>query len=194
MNQKIQLKIKKLPQALGELTHSNQFLKISALSSFFLCALMMGLLFIQSSKPPIILTFDEKANVIESVSQPKPELEIERAIREYVKLRYNWEPKTVSQTIADSQKFILPSNRKAFQAAMATVVKFATEKSVSQKVHLEQVQVDMEKRLATVWGDRITSIQGLKAVGNLKLQLTFAMEARSQNNPWGTYITNEREF
>jgi hypothetical protein len=193
MNQRIQLKLRKLPQALGELTHSNQFLKISALFSYLLCALMLALLLIQSSKPPVILAFSENGDAINAASVPKPEVEVEKAIREYVRLRYNWEPKNASKRISDSQEFIFPSNRNSFQSAMATVVKFASEKSVSQKVHIERVQVDMEKRLATVWGDRITSIQGLQAAGSLKIELIFAMESRTQSNPWGIYITKEKE-
>jgi hypothetical protein len=39
----------------------------------------------------------------------------------------------------------------------------------------------------------VTSIQGLKAAGNLKLELTFESGSRTEGNPWGLYISKERE-
>lgn len=43
-------------------------------------------------------------------------------------------------------------------------------------------------------GDRIMSIQTLKAAGDLKLELVFESSQRSNENPWGIYFTREREL
>jgi hypothetical protein len=51
----------------------------------------------------------------------------------------------------------------------------------------------MKDGTALITGDRVTSIQGLKAAGNLKLQLTFESGQRTKENPWGIYITKEKE-
>lgn len=43
-------------------------------------------------------------------------------------------------------------------------------------------------------GDRITSIQSLKAAGDLKLELGFESGPRTFVNPWWVFISKEKEF
>ncbi len=193
MNQSIQLKMKKLPKALGELAHSNQFLKMSALSAYFICALLSGLLFYQASKPLEVLTLEPSALAYQAAPKPKPEIEIERAVREYLKHRYNWEPRNVVTKVAEAQAFILPSTRKTFSTAMAAVIKFSSERMVAQRVYPDKIQIDIEKGAALINGDRITVIQGMKAAGDLKLELSFESGPRTAANPWGIYISKEKE-
>lgn len=77
---------------------------------------------------------------------------------------------------------------------MQNVVRFSSERMVSQRVYPGEIQVDLKKGLATISGDRITSIQGLKAAGDLKLELSYESGPRTTLNPWGVYISKEREF
>ncbi len=193
MNQSIQLKMKKLPKALGELTHSNQFLKMSAFSSYLLCGLLITLLFYQAIKPTAVITLAPDASVYQNIDAPKPENEIRQAVKEYLERRYQWEPKTVVKQLQAAQIFILPSTRKTFESSMANVARFSTEKLVSQRVYPEKILVNLEKRVVSILGDRITSIQGLKAAGDLKLELQFDFGPRTLTNPWGVYISKERE-
>ena len=194
MNQEIKLKMKQLPKALSDLMHSNQFLKMSAFSAYLICGLLVTLLFYQSVKPTPVLTLAPDGSVYQTAPPPKPEVEIERAIREYMKYRYNWEPKTVSTRINEAQEFILPATKKTFGTSMASVVKFSTEKLVGQKVYPEKIQISLSKSTATVIGDRITSIQGIKAAGELRVDLTFDSGPRTKNNPWGVYISSEKDM
>ena len=193
MDKNIQLKLARLPKALGDLAHSNQFLKISALVSYCFCLLMMGLAFYQSSKPPVVLPLAPDGSVYQIVGPPKPENEIMTAVREYIERRYKWEPQTVVKKLAQSEVFVLPQSRKAFEMATANVVKFSVEKAVSQRVYPDKIMVSLEKKTVAISGDRFTAIQGLRAAGELKLELTFESGPRTAQNPWGVYITKERE-
>lgn len=193
MNQSIQLKFKKLPRALAELTHSNHFLKLSAFYAYGLCILLIGVVYVLASKPPEVLTLTPDAALYERIAEPVRESAVRRAVEEYLELRYRWEPKTVASRIKDAQAFILPATRKTFESSTANIVRFAQEKLVSQRVYPDKVVVNLEKQIVAIQGDRVTSIQGLKAVGDLKLELSFEYGPRSAKNPWGIYVIKERE-
>jgi hypothetical protein len=193
MNQSIQLKFKKLPRTLAELTHSNHFLKLSAFYAYGLCILLIGVVYVLASKPPEVLTLTPDAALYERIAEPVRESAVRRAIEEYLELRYRWEPKTVASRIKDAQAFILPATRKTFESSTANIVRFAQEKLVSQRVFPDKVAVNLEKQIVAIQGDRVTSIQGLKAAGDLKLELSFDYGPRTPKNPWGIYVTKERE-
>lgn len=193
MNSKIKLNLQKLPQAIAELSHSNQFLKMSAFSSYVLCGLLITVLFYQAIKPIPVLTLAPDGNVYQQAPKLKAEIEIERAIREYVKLRYNWDPKTVNQKIDQADAFVAANAKKAFDQSMKNVVKFSTEKLVSQKAYPEKINIDLKTQEARVTGDRVTAIQGMKAAGDLNLKLIFESGPRTLANPWGIYIQREIE-
>ena len=187
------LQLPKLPKALGELAHSNQFLKTSVLVSYGLCALLVLLSIFLSRRAPVVLALTPKATVLEVTDPPNPEDEVTRAVVAYVERRYKWEPKTVSANLRQAEAFILPQSRKAFETAIADVIRFATEKNVMQRVYPIQVLVDLGKGAALVVGDRVTAMQGLKAAGDLRLELSFESGPRTKENPWGIYVTKERE-
>ncbi len=193
MENKIKLQLARLPKALGELAHSNQFLKTSVLFSYCFCLMMIGFSFYQATKAPIVLTLTPEATRYEVVGLPKSEKEIIEAMRVYTDRRYKWEPKTVSQRLRETEVFIQAQSRKAYEAATANVAKFALEKGVSQRVYVNEVLVNLEKKTASITGDRVTAIQGLKAAGDLKLELSFESGPRTSENPWGIYVTKERE-
>lgn len=193
MNQSIQLKMKAFPKALGELTHSNQFLKLTAFVSLGLCLLLAGLIYLLASKPPVVLSMAPDASLYESIAEPKAENAIRQVVNEYLKLRYRWEPKTVASQIKAAQAFIPSAIRGAFDSSTANVIRFAQEKLVSQRVYPEKVSINLDKKTVVILGDRVTSIQGLRAAGELKLELSFDYGPRTSANPWGIYVTRERE-
>lgn len=193
MENKIKLQLASLPKALGELAHSNQFLKISAIVAYCLCFLMIVLSFYQAARAPIVLPLTPMAIPFDEAKAPRPEDEITQAVKAYTDRRYKWEPKTVTQNLQAAAVFIPPSSQKAYQAATANVAKFAIEKGVLQRAYVNEVAVNLEKKTAKVTGDRVTAIQGLKAAGDLKLELSFESGPRTRENPWGIYITKERE-
>ena len=194
MNESMQLRLRKLPKALAELSHSNQFLKISTFSLFTLCGLLVMVLFYQATKAPVVLPLAPDGSVYMNAPKPDPKIEIERAVREYLRHRYNWTPKTVAAQVEKSRAFIQPATLKIFDSAMQNVVRFSTERIVTQRIYPVDVEVDMKKGIVMILGDRITSIQGLKAAGDLKLELGFESGPRTERNPWGIYFIKEREF
>lgn len=194
MNESMQLRLRKLPKALAELSHSNQFLKISTFSLFALCGLLVLVLFYQATKTPMVLPLAPDGSVYMNAPKPDPKIEIERAVREYLKHRYNWTPKTVAAQVEQSRTFIQPSTLKVFDTAMQNVVRFSAERIVTQRIYPVNIEVDMKKGIVMVLGDRITIIQGLKAAGDLKLELGFESGLRTDRNPWGLYITKEKEY
>lgn len=193
MNETIHLKNSNLPRMLGELMHSNQFLKFFSLVTLFMTILSLIVVLVALNKAPVILTLAPDGSIIEKTALPKAEDQIEKAVRRYLDLRYRWEPKTVQSKIKDAEEFILPSAKKAFDAATAPIVKFSTAKLVSQRVYPDRVAVSLENKSVLITGDRLTDIQGLRAAGNLKLTLFFEGGPRTPLNPWGIYITKEKE-
>jgi len=189
----INLKNANLPKMIGDLMHSNQFLKVFSLSSLLLVFMVLGALMVMATKDPLVITLGPDGKALERVAIPKPEDQVQEAVKRYLEKRYRWEPESVTTKLKESEAFIQPTSVKAFQAAMMNIVKFSKEKIVSQTVYPSKIDVDMNKKTALIFGDRITTIQGLKAAGNLKLELTFENGPRTQENPWGLYIAKERE-
>ena len=189
----IGLKNSQLPKMVGELLHSNQFLKVFALSALALVFMGLGVSLVMAMKEPMVITLGPDGKSLERTNQPKAEDQVREGIKGYLEKRYQWEPENVTKKLKESEQFITPQALKAFQVAVANVAKFSTEKLVSQKVYPEKIEIDLKKQTALITGDRVTTIQGLKAAGNLKLELTFESGPRTQENPWGLYISKERE-
>ena len=115
-------------------------------------------------------------------------------MREYLKYRYNWTPKTVSSQVGKAGDFILSSTRRAFEGSMQNVVRFSVDKIVAQRAYPVEIRVDLKNSVVVIEGDRITSIQGLKAAGDLRLELGFESGPRTEKNPWGVYISKDKEY
>ncbi len=189
----VNLKMPSLPKMISELAHSNQFLKVFSLSAIVLVFMVLGVILVMATKEPIVITLGPDGKAIERTIFPKAEDQIREGIKRYLEKRYQWEPESVIKKLKESEEFITPKALKAFQGAVSNVAKFSTEKIVSQKVYPEKIEIDLKKNIALITGERVTSIQGLKAAGNLKLELSFESGQRTQNNPWGLYISKERE-
>lgn len=183
----------KLPEMLSTLIHSNQFLKIFSLSMVTLLIIALFTIFVMSFKEPTVvaLSLDGKEEHISY--EVKLENQVTEAIKKYLEKRYHWNEKDVIKKLKEAEDFISPQARKAFQESVAQIAKFSIEKIVGQKLYPEQIKIDPQNGTALITGDRITSIQGLKAVGDLKLELTFESGRRTRVNPWGIYILKEKE-
>jgi hypothetical protein len=124
---------------------------------------------------------------------PKPETEIKEAIRAYLALRYKWEPNTVDAQLKSAENFVAPLSLKAYRTQIVNVARFSKEKLVAQKLYPSELSVDLASHKVRITGDRITSVQGLKATGDLILELEYQGGERSKENPWGIFITKEKE-
>lgn len=189
----IKLKSTELPRKLGELMHSNQFLKLFSITSICLMGLMLIALIVMATKEPTVITLNVDGVKLERTTLPKAEDQIREGIKRYLEKRYQWEPENVIKKLKESEEFITPKALRAFQDAVSNVAKFSVDKIVSQKVYPSDIKIDFKNQTALITGDRVTSIQGLKAAGNLKLELTFESGPRTKENPWGLYISKERE-
>lgn len=193
MESKFKIKTAALPKMLADLSHSNQFLKVFSLASIGLCFFIVLFAVIVGSKEPLVFTLSPSALELERSKPPKPEDEISEAVRAYIERRYKWDPSNVVKRLQDAEAFVFPNAMKAYQSAVVTIVRFSTEKQVSQKVYPEKMSVSLEKKTVSISGDRITAIQGIKAAGDLRLELSFESGPRTRSNPWGVYITKEKE-
>jgi len=189
----IKLKSALLPKMLSDLTHSNQFLKFFSLTLLLLMFMLLGVVLVMTTKEPLVITLGPDGKSFERTVLPKQEDQVREAVKHYIEKRYQWEPKNVLKKLKTSESFILPNVLKAFQAAVSNVAKFSTEKVVSQKIYPEKILINLEKSTALITGDRVTTIQGMKAAGTLKLELTYENGPRTAENPWGLYISKERE-
>jgi len=189
----IKLKSTELPRKLGELMHSNQFLKLFSITSLCLVGLMLIAVIVMATKEPTVITLNVDGVKLEKTTLPKAEDQIREGIKRYLEKRYQWEPENVIKKLKESEEFITPKALRAFQNAVSNVAKFSVDKIVSQKVYPSDIKIDLKNQTALITGDRVTSIQGLKAAGNLKLELTFESGPRTKENPWGLYISKERE-
>lgn len=184
----------KVPKLIGDLMHSNHFLKMFALGALGLSVFAMATTLGLSSKPPLVLTLSVNGQEVKKqIELPKAEDQIEAAIRKYIELRYRWEPTNVQSNLTSATEFIHPTSRKAFQGSISNVIRFSTEKQVTQRAYPTQVKVNLQDKIVQVLGDRITAIQGMMAAGPLKLELSFESGDRTKENPWGVYISKEKE-
>lgn len=190
--------ISKLPKIIGDYAHFNQFLKFFCVTLTFLLFLSVVVILFLENKKPLVITMDVEGHLIKESSEtlklPKVEDEIKSALKAYLQKRYEWNPQNINEQIKNAENFIQPQTLKSFRDGVSDVLKFSVEKNVSQKIYPNQFEIDLTKNTAILKGDRITSIQGLKAAGNLNLELTFEFSARTKLNPWGIYISKEKEL
>lgn len=194
MVKKLNLKTNDFPKKIAELMHSNQFLKMFSVVSMLIVILMLTAMIMLISRPPEIITFDLKGKVIQSTELPDPKVLIEEAIKEYIKHRYEWTPKTVENHLNKAKHFISSKSFRAYEEATLKVISFSTQREVSQKAFPINFKIDIKNQVAKVTGERVTSIQGLKAAGDLKLELHFQSGPHTNANPWGIYISKEVEI
>ena len=187
------LEMAKFPKILGSLMHSNQFMKTTAFAMSVLLVLTLILLFISVTKDPVVLTFNSKSQLLEPNGRPNVEDDVRSAISNYLKLRYQWEPESVEVNLFAAKSFINSNNLDLFVGATKPIIKFSKERLVSQSAYANKIEINLTKQTAFIAGDRITSIQGLKAAANLRLELSFNYGNRTRTNPWGIYITKEKE-
>jgi len=192
MESHMQLRSAKFPSMISSLLHSNQFLKMFSFYSLSLALITLVGLILSINKGPEVITLTTSGGII---SEGKPNLDafVQQALRKYLEKRYKWNPDDVVQKLRESESFILPNTQKAFEEAVSKVARFSKEKLASQKIFIDEIQIDLKLKTALITGTRITSIQNLPAAGDMKLELSFESGPHTQENPWGIYVTKEKE-
>lgn len=191
----MELKLKgiSLPKMLSDLTYKYHVLVVITVGSMIVSAFSVVGMIAMSAKAPTVLALSNRGDIFDRSDLPKPEDEIKQAISHYVNYRYKWNAKTVVENIKKAESFIDSKSLAAFQNNMANVVKFSVDREVEQRVYPVDFKIDLKSQTVFLIGDRVTSIQGLKAAGNLNLALEFTPGPRTARNPWGIYITKEKE-
>lgn len=192
-NDSTKLKMASFPKMVGDLKHSVQFFKFFSLGAGMIALLLALIIMNLVSKDLPVITLESTGNSATQTTLPKAEDQIREGVKYYLSKRYQWGPEDVVKKLKESEDFITPKALRAFQMAVANVSNFSTEKIVTQRVYPDRIDVDLKKGTAFITGDRVTSIQGLKAAGNMRLELTFESGPRTVNNPWGLYVSKERE-
>ena len=190
MVKKINLQLNPMPKRMAELIHSNRFLKIFSLLSLVLLIFSLTAIILLSTKKPQIIAFDLNGEKI-SEELPKAEKMIERAIREYIKHRYEWEPKEVTEKLKKAKSFITKKQESNYLKSISKVAKFSMNKKVHQRVFPTNINVDIKEKIAHIRGERITSIMGIKAAGSLNLKLHFTNGSHTERTP-GEFISPVR--
>lgn len=178
---------------LGSLIYKNELLKFFAIAAMLTSILVSIVLTQEVSKQPVVVPLGQSGEYLSEGPMPKPEFEVRRAINAYLDFRYKWEPKNVDSQLKNAESFIAPQSLKAYRTQIANVARFSKEKLVTQKIYPSDVSVNLESHKVRVSGDRLTSVQGLKAAGDLVLELEYQGGDRSKENPWGIFITKEKE-
>lgn len=183
----------RFPSLLSKVVQSNQFLKMFSIYALLLSLVTMSAFFYLVSRGPTIITLNTESKALEQTSLPRAETQVEEALRTYVHHRYQWEPKNVLLKLKRSESFIRPQTLKTFRESVSKIATFASEKVVSQKAYVNELTVDLEKNVARVSGDRVTTIQGMKAAGEFDVEFFFESGPRTAENPWGIYVSQEKE-
>jgi hypothetical protein len=188
----IQLKTSAYPKMVKAFAEENFNLKI--LSGLLLGVIFLSLILVLYlvKRGPIVIALDGNGEVAR-VETKVTDLQVEAAVREYLKHRYSWSDGSIASEIAKAKFFIQPSLVAAFEKSMTDVQKFVREKKVSQRVYPKSISVDLKDKKVSILADRITEFDQLKAATELRVTLQFTAEGRSIANPWGIYITKEAE-
>lgn len=192
MDTHMQLRSAKFPSMLSNLLHSNQFLKMFSFYSLSLAVITLFGLILAINKGPEVITLSS-TGIHMAKADPNLKVFVEEAVRSYMEKRYKWNPDNVVEKLKESEAFILPNTQKAFEEAVAKVARFSKEKLASQKIFIDDIEVNLKLRTVLITGTRITSIQNLPAAGEMKLELSFDSGPHTFENPWGVYITKEKE-
>lgn len=188
----ITLKTNQFPKMMREFAEQNFNLKmlLGILLGINLVGLVLVLFLVK--RGPVVVALDNTGEVAR-LEAKVTDLQIVAAAKEYLKYRYSWNSDTISDSLGKAKFFVLPSLAKAFEHSMVDVQKFVREKKVTQRVYAKSVAVDLKEKKITVFADRITEFDQLKAATEMKLTLTFTVDDRTVVNPWGIYITKESE-
>lgn len=193
LGRNLSLKSVAFPKMLSDLKHANQLLKVFSTLALVILVFESIALTVLMNRSVKVVVLDLGAQKLEQSLIPKAEVEIEAALREYVRHRYSWSNKTVSEKLKMASRFIHPSVKSQYFSGVGKVERFAIDRSVHQAAYVDNIDVDLKAGVARVSGNRVTTIQGLRAAGELKLTLYFETSTRTIDNPWGVYVRQEKE-
>ncbi len=169
---------------------------LKGLLAFFVAtnmALIISLT-ILSSKKPYLISINNKTNKInasKSIPENLIKKEITNTITRFIKLRHNWNDKTIEINLKKSTQLIAHQFKAKFFKANKENIKTAKSKKITQKFYLSEIKIDFKKKEVQVTGDRILIVEGLRATQPMTFKLKYTFGDRTLENPEGIYITHE---
>lgn len=181
------------PIVWGDLAFQNRWLRVIVMAALAVATISTATSAVLLRRKPVIVTLDQCGSV-SLPGEPAPiEVEVEKAVRRYVDLRYSWKPENQAAILNSAKDFVAPQSLKAFEKTASELVTFSKGKNVSQRVYVTSTAVDAKASRIQVAADRFTEIQGLKAATALRVTLTYQTGPRTYENPWGIYVVKEEE-
>jgi len=163
--------------------------------SVLVLLLTVALTIIACRKPELIAVSEEMTAVIKN-KQPGGatlQAELERVVREYAVTHYTWDYTTIESAHEKAARYVAPAFRSSFLKTNEEQVRFVKEKKVAQRVYLSVPPIIETKKLtARIRLDRVYQIEGLSGSAPFTLDLAFEYGPRSETNPEGVYITDEK--
>ena len=192
MNNSVSIQASEYPTALKDFAKENLNLKFLCAALLALAILMLVLVLFLTKRSPTVVAIASTGEIA-LVETKITDLQIQAAITQYLRHRYTWDFKTISEEIAKARFFVLPELISAFDRSMHETLKYVKERKVSQRVYPKNVIVDIKQKKVIVTADRITEFDGLKAATELNTTFEFSIRGRTITNPWGVYVTKETE-
>lgn len=192
MKDKISVQLSSYPKAMREFAEENLNIKFLCGALLAVTFLMLILVLYLVKRGPTVIALESSGSVA-AIETKVTDAQIESAAKEYLRHRYSWDEKSISEELAKAKFFVLPSLASAFERSMQETMKFVREKKVRQRVYPKIVTVDLKEMRISVIADRITEFDSLKAATELRLMLQFTVDDRTVVNPWGVYVTKETE-
>lgn len=192
MKNKIAIQLSSYPKVMREFAEENFNIKFLCGALLAVTFLMLMLVLYLVKKGPTVIAL-ESSGSIALIETKITDVQIEAAAKEYIRHRYSWDERSISEELEKAKFFVLPTLAQAFERSMQETMKFVREKKVRQRVYPKSVSVDLKEKRISIIADRITEFDSLKAATELKLFLQFTIDDRTVINPWGVYITKESE-
>lgn len=180
------------PKVVTDLATQNYFLKILSYSLLGIMSLLLVLLIYSVKRGPQVIALETSGEPA-IVETKLTDLQVKRAITEYLKYRYTWSDQNVATQLKKAQSFVFPSLTDSFKKSMTEIQKFVLEKKVNQRLYPQKIDVDFKTKTISVLADRFTEFESLKAATVLKVKFFFDTDDRTPTNPWGVYVTKEVE-
>jgi hypothetical protein len=173
----------------------NQILKALLLFLLALIAVETAAIVMLGLRRPFVVAVTDSATRALTPTPPSRDIierEVKRVISQYAKAHHEWEWNSIESRIKEASAYVHPDFEKAFNKANTEQIRIAKDKKVSQKFYFTEPALQMGEGRATITGDRILIIDGLRATNLMTLEIEFRLGTRNAANPEGVYVTAER--
>lgn len=173
----------------------NRLLKYFLLILAALFSLQLIVICALAFRKPLLVSVTKEATTKLEYAEPDPNLllrEIARAVTNYLKTRHNWEWATIEARSKEAAGYVSSDFREKFLIALSEQIRIAKEKQISQRLYLDEPEIDMKAKVARIRADRILIVSGIRAAQALRLEIGFTLSERTLANPEGVYITSEK--